>query len=195
MGLVGDLRVKRSMLKEARDRYVHEANRDLTRWDHESSEHFQQRKDKHHKRVRHFRKHKNSLKAKVKTLAKKVKKQKQASVYDKKGGEIVTFDGKPVVEWLAYWLQKSREHGWNGVLVSGYRTPEYSQQLCYNMCGAPSCPGKCAGTSSNHTRKGYLQGACDVSDYTNFEAIQFQIGSPLKNDLPVDPVHFSASGH
>jgi hypothetical protein len=125
-------------------------------------------------------------------LAEKIKNKNE---FDPKGGDLVTFDGKLCVEWIAYWMKKTREAGWNGYLVSGYRSPEYSQQLCYNMCGAPSCPGRCAGTSSNHTQKGYLHGAVDVSDYGNFESIQYRIGSPLRNYLPVDPVHFSASGN
>jgi hypothetical protein len=80
-------------------------------------------------------------------------------------------------------------------VTSGYRTPEYSTSLCIAMCGAPSCPGRCAGASSNHSGKVYPAGAVDVTDYTRFGQIQPQIGSPLRNDLPIDPVHYSVSGH
>ena len=96
------------------------------------------------------------------------------------------------------WLEKSRKAGWGGTVVSGVRTPEYSEQLCYAMCGAPSCAGRCAGRASNHNMEpgqGYPAGALDVSDYAAFEAIQKRIGSPLKNELDArDPVHFSVSG-
>ncbi len=108
---------------------------------------------------------------------------------------IAYFDGKPVSAWIVPWLQKSRDHGWNGVLVSGYRTPEYSQSLCYAICGAPRCPGRCAGLTSNHTHLGPGAGAVDVTDYSNFGDIQRQIGSPLRNNLPSDPVHYSGSGY
>lgn len=109
-----------------------------------------------------------------------------------------TFDGKTVAAWMVPWLVKSRAAGWHGVVVSGVRTPAYSQQLCYNMCGHPTCPGTCAGIYSNHNMlpsQGYPYGALDVSDYYTFESVQFRIGSPLRNDLPADPVHFSVSGH
>lgn len=103
--------------------------------------------------------------------------------------------GKPVATWIVPWLDKSREAGWHGVLNSGWRSPEYSEQLCYSMCGAPSCPGRCAGRSSNHTQCAEPAGAVDVSDYYNFAAIQRKIGSGLYNALgAADPVHFSRTG-
>lgn len=100
--------------------------------------------------------------------------------------------------WMVPWLEKSRAAGWTGVVVSGVRTPEYSESLCFNMCGAPSCPGRCAGRASNHNMtpdQGYPYGALDVSDYYRFAAVQVDIGSPLRNALGAqDPVHFSVSG-
>ena len=107
---------------------------------------------------------------------------------------IVTFDGVRCAAWIAEWLEKSRKAGWNGRLVSGYRDPAYSESLCQAMCGAPSCPGRCAGRSSNHSGSVYPAGACDVSDYWTFAEIQPKIGSPLCNHLPSDRVHFSVSG-
>jgi hypothetical protein len=108
---------------------------------------------------------------------------------------VATFDGVPVAAWMVVWLQKARKNGWGGRLVSGYRTPEYSQSLCYGICGAPSCPGLCAGVASNHSGKEYPAGAVDVTDYNTFENLQSRIGSPLVNHLPSDPVHFSVSGY
>lgn len=111
-------------------------------------------------------------------------------------GLIVTLDGKPCASWIAKRLIAKRNSGaWDGVLVSGYRTPEYSEQLCYNICGRPSCPGLCAGRSSNHccpptyTGREY-EGACDLSLYW-----QFPEGDHLINNLPRDLVHFSNSGY
>jgi hypothetical protein len=105
---------------------------------------------------------------------------------------------RSIPNWMIPWLDKSDANGWNGVVVSGVRTPAYSQQLCYNMCGAPTCPGRCAGIYSNHNMtasQGYPYGALDVSDYYTFERVQWAIGSPLKNSLcAADPVHFSVSG-
>jgi len=112
---------------------------------------------------------------------------------------FATFDGKTVAAWMVPWLQKSRAHGWSGWVVSGVRTPSYSRYLCIRMCGAPSCPGRCAGLNSNHNMlasQGKPHGALDVSDYARFGRIQREIGSPLINRLgPRDPVHFSVSGN
>lgn len=114
---------------------------------------------------------------------------------------VVTFDGHPCAGWIADCLQKARDHGWGGVLVSGFRTPEYSESLCFAMCGAPSCPGRCAGRATNHacpssyTCKKY-EGAADVSDYIRFGQVCRELGLPLQNALPsTDPVHYSNSGH
>ena len=119
----------------------------------------------------------------------------KSSGYDRNSGRIVTFDGKSCVEDLAYWLAVARRNGWNGSLVSGYRTPAYSTSLCYGICGAPSCPGRCAGASSNHARTAYPGPAGDVTDYYTCERVLQQVGSPYFNDLPIDPVHMSRSGH
>jgi hypothetical protein len=105
------------------------------------------------------------------------------------------FDGKEVAEWIYPWLELARKKGWTGTVTSGYRSPAYSQSLCLHMCGQPSCPGRCAGTSSNHSGLQYPGGAVDVTEYEQFGRIQRRIGSPLQNQLPTtDPVHFSVSG-
>lgn len=120
---------------------------------------------------------------------------------------LSTFDGKQVAAWMVgkargpdgkivNWLLRSRNAGWTGTVVSGYRSPEYSESLCRAMCGAPTCSGRCAGRGSNHSQTGPPNwGAIDVSDYTNFGRIQSRIGSPLHNSLgSADPVHFSYTG-
>jgi hypothetical protein len=110
---------------------------------------------------------------------------------------VTTFDGKPVAAWMVKWLKKSRANGWSGHVESGYRTPKHSEQLCLDRCGHPSCPGTCAGRTSNHSGKVFPAGAVDVSLGTEaeFAAIQPGIGSPLKNAVPTDRNHFSVSGH
>lgn len=119
-------------------------------------------------------------------------------------GYFLIIDGKQVPKWIGNIVLDVRKAGkWSGVIVSGYRSPEYSEQLCYAMCGAPSCPGRCAGRSSNHccppsfTGKA-PEGAIDVSDYYTFASELVRLGhsDKLKNALgAADPVHFSRSGH
>lgn len=105
---------------------------------------------------------------------------------------------KRVPSWMIPFLDASVKAGWSGIISSGVRTPASSIAACYGICGAPSCSGTCAGATSNHNfteDQGYPNGAIDVTDFGNFGAIQHKIGSPLKNDLPADLVHFSVTGH
>jgi hypothetical protein len=111
---------------------------------------------------------------------------------------VATFDGRPVAAWIHPYLVWARQNGWKGTLSSGWRDPAYSEQLCLNMCGRPSCPGKCAGRTSNHAGSVKPAGAIDVSDYATFGRLMQRCPySPtLQNQLGArDPVHYSASGH
>lgn len=109
---------------------------------------------------------------------------------------VADWNGTQVAAWMVPYLKQAKAHGWDGCIESGYRDPAYSEKLCYNMCGAPSCPGTCAGRSSNHSGKVYPAGAIDVCNPASFQAAASKIkGFPLKNDLPADPVHFSYTGH
>jgi len=110
---------------------------------------------------------------------------------------ISSFDGRPVATWLRSYLVWARERGWHGQLTSGWRSPEASEQLCIEICGAPVCPGRCAGRASNHSKLEKPNGAIDVSDYTRFgELMQRAPFEPrIFNALaPVDPSHFSSTG-
>lgn len=136
-------------------------------------------------------------------IARRIKKaeaEAKANDLNPLGSRIVTFDGKPCAEWLAYRMKVARAAGWNGYLNSGWRSPEYSESLCYNMCGAPSCPGRCAGRASNHAKNVYPYGAIDVGDYYTFGALMRSLdgripGVHIYNALgAADPVHFSSSG-
>lgn len=107
---------------------------------------------------------------------------------------VAWFDGKAVAAWIAPVLAQARNQGWAGSLTSGYRSPEYSEQLCYQICGAPSCPGRCAGRSSNHTRLD-SGAAVDVSDPAGFARTAAARNAGLFNALgAADPWHMSKSG-
>lgn len=116
---------------------------------------------------------------------------------------VGTYDGKPCANWLIPYLRWARDVGtpqlgrWRGGVNSAFRSPSYSEHLCYQICGRPSCPGRCAGRSSNHTKSTKPEGALDVSDYVRFG--QLMAHCPLHPRLynalgAADPVHFSASG-
>jgi hypothetical protein len=110
---------------------------------------------------------------------------------------VTTFDGRPVAAWMKPYLDFARENGWRGTLTSGFRDPAHSEQLCLQMCGAPSCPGRCAGRASNHAGSTKPRGALDVSDFARFG--QLMQRCPLQPRLfnalgAQDPVHFSVSG-
>lgn len=180
---------------EARSRYFGQRQtvENLERFPNEDDEHFKKRKAREQERLDHREDVLKQLAAKVKALKQKLEERQEDP--DPDGDDLADWEGTTIAAWMFPWLEKSRAAGWTGTVVSGYRTPAYSTSLCMNMCGAPSCPGRCAGASSNHSGKVYPAGAVDVSDYARFESIQWQIGSPLRNDLPLDPVHFSVSGH
>lgn len=112
-------------------------------------------------------------------------------------GGLATYNGVQVYAGAIKYLDYARAHGWTGRVNSGYRTPEYSEHLCYNMCGAPSCPGRCAGKSTNHAWKQPTRWAMDVSDYVRFGQIMrtCPITPRIFNALGAqDPVHFSPTG-
>jgi hypothetical protein len=112
------------------------------------------------------------------------------------------YDGKTVAAYfvpILNWARYTGHNGlkWHGVVVSGYRTPAYSEHLCYVMCGAPQCAGRCAGRNTNHAWTEPPRGAVDVSDYVRFGYLmQFcPIKPHIFNALPIDRVHFSPTGH
>lgn len=121
--------------------------------------------------------------------------RKVLSLSKKRRAGLVWYDGKQVAAWVADELDKAKRYGWRGYVVSGYRTPAYSEHLCYAMCGAPRCPGRCAGRSSNHSQ-GYFfpRGAVDVTDYARLQDICQKYHLRIHNALPRDRVHFSNSG-
>lgn len=113
---------------------------------------------------------------------------------------VANWGGRAVAKCAVPYLDWARAHGWSGGVNSGWRDPWYSQQLCFRMCGAPTCSGKCAGLTSNHVGNTCSRFAIDVSDYFIFGHLMRSY--PVKhgqvriwNDLGSrDPVHFSPSG-
>lgn len=107
-------------------------------------------------------------------------------------------DGKQVASWIARWVLEARKKSlWHGYVISGYRSPEYSTSICEAMCGAPTCPGRCAGASSNHSGLVYPRGAVDVdlAHRDEFARAMQTLGAPLRNALANDPNHFSQAGN
>lgn len=113
-------------------------------------------------------------------------------------------DGHEVPIWIAEILIAARNAGaWHGTVISGVRSPAYSEELCLNMCGAPSCSGTCAGRSSNHAMppsgsgRAY-EGAVDVTDYSGLRRYCEQHAPQLRGggqNLPSDLPHFSHAGN
>lgn len=117
---------------------------------------------------------------------------------------LTWFDGKQVPTWIVEQvLIPARASGlWRGSLISGFRTPEYCRQLCRDICGRDSCPGICAGASSNHACPPdgvpeEYKGAVDVNDPAGLQRWCRNHGNPLRGNgemLPRDLPHFSRSG-
>lgn len=113
------------------------------------------------------------------------------------------FDGKPVAKCMIPQLKWARNVGhrgkrWHGYLNSGWRSIPYSISLCFRICGAPRCPGRCAGSSTRHVGKTCSSFAGDVSDYKTFgELMPYSPHNPkIHNSLGAqDPVHFSPQGN
>lgn len=114
-------------------------------------------------------------------------------------GKSRYIDGKMVAGWIADIVVWARANGWGGKVTSGVRTVAEQRVACRNLCGNPEgCPGTCAkpGTS-NHQGSVFPEGAVDVTDYDNFGRIvaRYPGAHTIKNDLPLDRVHFSYTGH
>ena len=100
---------------------------------------------------------------------------------------------KPIAGWIAPILDWASQHGWTGSVTSGYR--DYQQQAAINASGAFSAP---AGRS-NHESTQYPGGAVDVTNPSQLIQVLRGYTGPYKlvgGVLgPVDPEHFSATGH
>jgi len=136
------------------------------------------------------------LPAEMKELAEE-RRRKQHERARKTVAGAAKFDTRLIAPWMKPYLDFARANGWKGTLTSGFRDPAHSEEVCFDMCGQPSCPGKCAGLTSNHSKKTKPKGAVDITDIARFARLMQQC--PLEprifNDLPADPVHFSATGH
>jgi hypothetical protein len=99
---------------------------------------------------------------------------------------------RPVCAGFVPIIDRAQDKGWSGILNSGWRDPAYSEQLCYNMCGAPTCPGRCAGRYSRHSQCPWQNGAIDVSDPYTFDRVTPELFNALG---AADPWHMSTTGH
>jgi hypothetical protein len=104
----------------------------------------------------------------------------------------------PVASWMVPFLKKSQKEGWDGHVISGFRSPEESTKVCMSICGRPTCSATatsrpCAGATSRHSGRFHPDGAIDINPESQLEfaAIQRRIGSPLRNNVPGDENHFS----
>lgn len=115
-----------------------------------------------------------------------------------KGG-TESIDGYNVAAWIAPIVLWCREHGWHGRVTSGYRSVADQREACRHVCGNPNgCPGRCAHPGdSEHQGTEFPHGAVDVSDYTTFADVvsRYPHRPTIRNELPLDRVHFSYSGH
>jgi hypothetical protein len=133
-------------------------------------------------------------------LRKKLQEEQDALGIDNDGDGLVMIDGKPVATPIAKDIFEAQRRGLlpqSGVVISAYRTPAYSISLCYGICGAPSCPGRCAGAASRHAKLG-REGAVDVrlGLQDQFESAMRQIASALHNSIGAsDPNHMSYYGN
>lgn len=149
-------------------------------------------------RLRHPRSARHSSPRMLSRALRRRRKQRKAAKLSRapRAG-VDTFDGEPVAAWMKPYLVWAREHGWQGTLNSGWRDPAHSERLCFDICGAPKCSGRCAGRSSNHVGNVKPAGSIDVSDPARFGELMKKCPYEprLFNALGAkDPWHFSATG-
>lgn len=111
---------------------------------------------------------------------------------------VTRWGGVPVARCAVCHLNDARRRGWRGGLNSGWRSPAYSDSLCYRMCRRPRCPGRCAGSSSNHSGSTCARFAIDVSAYGQFGQLMrsSRCRPRIFNALGSrDPVHYSPQGN
>ena len=149
-------------------------------------------------RLRHPRSLRHSSPAMLaRALGRRRKQRKAAKLSEAPRAGVARFDGEPVAAWMKPYLEWAREHGWQGSLTSGWRDPAHSERLCYDICGAPKCAGRCAGRSSNHSGSIRPAGSIDVSQPAQFAELMRRCPYQPRifNALGArDPWHFSASG-
>ena len=149
-------------------------------------------------RLRHPRSARHSSPRMLSRALRRRRKQRKAAKLSRapRAG-VDTFDGEPVAAWMKPYLVWAREHGWQGKLNSGWRDPAHSERLCFDICNAPTCSGRCAGRTSNHVGNVKPAGSIDVSDPARFGEVMKKCPYEPKlfNALGArDPWHFSATG-
>lgn len=135
--------------------------------------------------------------AEMRRLGKERRKDQEKRANEPPGPGVSRFEGQKVANWMKPYLEFARKNGWAGTVTSGFRSPAESEQECIRQCGAPSCPGKCAGRTSNHSGNKSPKGALDVSDIRTFARLMESC--PLQPRIfnalgAADPEHFSPTG-
>lgn len=125
--------------------------------------------------------------------------RKHPQPLDPDENDLILVDGVPCSEDIGREILRIRRFGrWKGRLLSGWRSIAHSIELCFGICGASSCPGRCAGAGTRHVEKsgdGSNRGAGDLTDYITFREECARHGSFLENHLPLDLPHFSDAGN
>lgn len=118
---------------------------------------------------------------------------------DEDGTGTRVIDGVPVAAWIAPIVLWVRAQGVHFKVTSGYRTIAQQKQACIHVCGNPNgCPNRCAKPGeSNHQRTAFPSGAVDIDPPEEFGRVvaRYPGEHGLKNDLPLDRVHYSYDGH
>lgn len=135
--------------------------------------------------------------------ARKIRRLHKESVQG--GPGLIPMDGHQVPKWIGeqVLLPARRSGEWKGGVLSGRRSPEESEAICEAMCGQPTCPGRCAGKSTNHACPPTFsckehEGAVDVTDAAGLQRWCRSHGNPLIGNgqvLPADTPHFSRTGN
>lgn len=151
-------------------------------------------------KVTRRQKRKRRILAAIRKLRKEIRNQHPPEDAD----HFAPLDGKVGPEWIVKIALDARAAGyWHGVAISLFRTVAYSISLCEAICGAPSCPGTCAGALTNHvcppSHTGVpYEGAGDFSDPAGLDRFCQAHDLPLIGNgrvLPRDPNHFSNRGN
>lgn len=108
---------------------------------------------------------------------------------------LLWMDGRRGAAWIVRGLTRVRAHGVAFAIFSLWRSAAYSTSLCIRICGRPTCPGVCAGASTNHTGIEFPHGAADTGNAGAVRAEAQRLGIPLHNHLPRDFPHSSYNGY
>ena len=91
------------------------------------------------------------------------------------GADIEHLDAKFAV-CADKFMKLLRNSAPSACIGSAYRSPQAQLAACMGICGASSCPGKCAPPGASYHQKGL---AIDVNDYNNNNQLLWQTGAQV----------------